>query len=319
VFEWILDNDSLFRSVKQTTDGGYIYFGYKKQKNSLNVITNSYVILRKTDEQGIEEWYKTYNIDMGNYWVNGVKQTADGGYIMLGCTAMHHNNGLTDVFLLKLDSLGDSTWVRTYGGIANDWATGVMVMKDGGYLLSAETKSYGNVLGGKSDAWLIRTNSVGDTLWTRTHGAGMAESLSVQIQTNDGGYMLVGGTRSYGNGGSDVWLVKIDSMGYEDWSQTFGGSGNDGASSVQLTKDGGYIMIGYTTSFAYDGSDVWLIKTDANGQSNVSIPPAPLNGSKNRKLEMVVDLMGREVKITSNQILFYIYDDGSVDKKMIIE
>ena len=78
-------------------------------------------------------------------------------------------------------------------------------------------------------------------------------------------------------------------------------------------------MIGSTTSFAYDGSDVWIIKTDANGQANVSIPPAPLDVSKNRKLEKVVDLMGREVKVRSNQVLFYIYDDGSVDKKMIIE
>ena len=78
-------------------------------------------------------------------------------------------------------------------------------------------------------------------------------------------------------------------------------------------------MIGYTTSFAYDGSDVWIIKTDAYGESNVSIQPMPIDVSKNRKLEKVVDLMGREVKIRTNQVLFYIYDDGSVDKKMIIE
>ena len=78
-------------------------------------------------------------------------------------------------------------------------------------------------------------------------------------------------------------------------------------------------MIGSTTSFAYDGSDVWIIKTDAYGESNVSIPPAPLHVSKNRKLEKVVDLMGREAKIRTNKVLFYIYDDGSVDKKIIIE
>ena len=182
--EWTLDNDSLFRSVKQTTDSGYIYFGYKRQKH-LNITTNRYVVLRKTDEQGIEEWYKTYNLDFGHYWVNGVKQTADGGYIMLGCTAMH-NNGMTDVFLFKLDSQGDSSWVRTYGGGSNEWAGGVMLMKDGGYLVSSETNSYGNGLGGKSNAWLIRTNSVGDTLWTRTHGGISAEAARVQIQTNDG-------------------------------------------------------------------------------------------------------------------------------------
>jgi len=104
-----------------------------------------------------------------------------------------------------------------------------------------------------------------DTLWTGTlGGTGNDEGYSVQ-QTIDGGYIIAGRTMSYGAGGSDVYLIRTDASGSEEWSQTFGGSASDYGQSVQLTSDGGYIIAGYTSSYGAGSSDVYLIKTNANG------------------------------------------------------
>ena len=134
-------------------------------------------------------------------------------------------------------------FVKTFGGSDWDMGNSVQQTTDGGYIIVG--------------TWLIKTDSLGNEEWIN-------ESLkgnSVQ-QTTDGGYIITGNL--YG----DVWLIKTDSQGQEEWNQTFGGSTGDYGNSVQQTTDGGYIITGRTTSFGNGGGgDVWLIKTDSDGNT----------------------------------------------------
>ncbi|MDY6864928.1 MAG: hypothetical protein SVY15_03010 [Halobacteriota archaeon] len=134
--------------------------------------------------------------------------------------------------------------------------------KDGGYILAGYTESYG---AGNKDAWLIKTDSNGNEEWNRTFGGEGGDAAFSILQTADGGYILAGGTGSYDAGMIDAWLIKTDSNGNEEWNRTYGGRDYDLGMSARQTKDGGYILVGYTESYGAGKEDAWLIKTDKNG------------------------------------------------------
>ena len=138
-----------------------------------------------------------------------------------------------------------------------DFGGSVQQTSDGGFIISAITESYGN---GSDDVWLIKTDSNGAELWNKTFGGSESDYPSAVQQTIDLGYLIVGGTRSFGNGRIDLWLIKTDSEGIEEWNKTFGGSEYDKGESVQQTSDGGYIIVGMTDSYGNGRDDIWLIK-----------------------------------------------------------
>ena len=135
---------------------------------------------------------------------------------------------------------------------------------DGGYIITGYTTSFG---WGAGHFYLIRIDSMGDTLWTRAYGGPDSDQgMSVQ-QTVDGGYIVTGITTSFGDGPQNVYLVKTDPNGDTLWTRVFGGDTTESGLSVLQTIDGGYIITGSTTSFGAGGFDIYLIKTDSNGNS----------------------------------------------------
>ncbi len=190
-----------------------------------------------------------------------VQQTTDGGYIIAGVT---HSFGAgdEDIYLIKTDANGDTLWTRAYGGTHDDEAHSVQQTTDGAYIIVGETKSFGS---GKEDVYLIKVDSSGTLLWSKTYGGNEDDEGHFIRQTTDGGYIITGETHSFGAGEKDVYIIKTDSVGHITWTKAIGGNHEDEGNCVRQTTDGGYIVVGETHSFGAGKEDVYLIKLDSNG------------------------------------------------------
>jgi len=251
-------DDDFASSIRQTSDGGYIVAGYT---NSFGAGSDD-IFLIKTDASGNIIWAKTFGGTSYDF-ASSIRQTSDGGYIVAGYTASF-GAGSYDIFLIKTDANGNVQWAKTYGGTDDDFAYSVQQTSDGGYILAGETNSFG---AGFYDIFLIKTDANGNIIWAKTYG-GTGDDVAYSVQqTSDGGYIVAGYTYSFGAGSIDAFLVKTDANGNIIWAKTFGGTSYDLAYSVQQTSDGGYIVAGYTYSFGAGYYDIFLIKTDANGNA----------------------------------------------------
>lgn len=198
----------------------------------------------------------------GLEWGYSVQQSADNGYVFTGATGSPYSD--FDVYLIKTDSLGDTLWTRSFGGSQWDYGYSVQQTSDCGYILAGFAVSFS---AGSTDVYLVKTDSLGDSVWTRNYG-GPFEDIGYSVkQTSDNGYIIAGHTASFGAGGTDVYLLKTDSLGDTLWTRTYGGIDDDYGRSVQQTSDSGYIIAGYTWSFGAGGFDVYLIRTDSLGDT----------------------------------------------------
>lgn len=211
-------------------------------------------------------WSKIYggnDDDRGKY----MQITNDSGFIIVGQSNAVYSGGSTlvgDVWLVKTDSMGDTLWTKTFSATGLEDGFSVIQTSDG-YLITGAIPS--NNPAQEWDAWVIRTDSNGDTLWTKTYGA-LGEELLVSVQeTAQGGFIFAGTTSSFGAGEFDAWLFLTDADGNIVWTKTFGGIFSDYAHSVKQTLDGGFILTGRRLEALPGAPDLWIIRTDANGDS----------------------------------------------------
>jgi hypothetical protein len=245
-------------SVQPTADGGYIVAGTTA---SFGAGVND-VYLIKINTVGDTLWTRAFGDTMEDGG-NSVVQAADSGYVVAGYTGSYGAGG-QDVWLIKTDAAGNVAWARTCGGTGGDVANAIAPTADGGYIVTGYTWSYG---AGSADVYLIKLNAAGDTVWTRAYG-GTTDDEGYSVQpTADGGYIVAGVTHSFGSGSADVYLIKTNVSGGTLWTKTYGGTNNDEGYSVEQTADSGYIITGYTSSFGAGNQDVYLIKTNAAGDT----------------------------------------------------
>jgi hypothetical protein len=274
------------KSVIYTADGGFAAAGITTSSNG-DVTTNygyGDVWVVKLNSSGSLQWQKSYggSADEG---AQSIRQTADGGFIVAGASTsadgdVTENKGLNDIWILKLDASGNLQWQKSYGGSSVEIAYDIQQTTDLGYIVAGYTISNnGDVSGnhGFEDMWILKLDAAGNLDWQKTFGGTMDErAFSIQ-QTNDGGYIAAGYTKStngditnyYGN--YDWWIVKMHSDGSLQWQKSFGGSQNDQCYSIIPATDGGYIAAGKTASNNGDvtinkgAHDLWVVKMDETG------------------------------------------------------
>jgi hypothetical protein len=242
--------------VSTIAEEGYIVTGY-----TLSVGAGTAdVLLIRTDAAGNPVWQKTYgglSADVGIC----VKPTTDGGFIV-SAHSFSFTSSNYDAYLLKTDANGTLLWSRSYGAFFNDIARSVHQTPDNGFIMVGTTF---NTIADSNDVYVIRTDSVGDTLWTKAIGGSGIDDGEEIKPTADGGFIIAGETRSFGAGNFDACLIKIDANGNSEWSKTYGGVGVDFGFCVQQTTDGGFILGGYTNSFGAGSTDAYLNRTDSLG------------------------------------------------------
>jgi hypothetical protein len=153
-------------------------------------------------------------------------------------------------------------WAVTYGGIDDDRLLSIDQTVDGGYIVAGLTFSFG---AGDYDLWILKLDSDGTVGWQKTYGGnGDDHATSIQ-QTSDGGYIVAGGTSSFGAGSYDLWVLKLNSDGTIAWQKTYGGTDYDAATSVQQILGGGFVVLGDTWSFGTGSMDFWVLRLNPDG------------------------------------------------------
>ena len=242
--------------VQQTFDRGYIITGM-----AYSIVTAQDVVLMKTDSLGNLTWTKIYggiNTDAGFY----VEQTPDSGYIVVAEKDLISTTNST-IWLLKTDANGDTLWTKTISaGAGANVPSCIRQTYDGGFVITGYTSARG---AGSYDVLLVKTNSVGDTLWTRTFGGADADVGYCVQQTSDSGFVIAGSYQP--NFYSDVYLIKTDKSGDSLWTRTYDKGQSDLAYTVQETNTGDYVLAGYTWNVSMSNYDMYLIKTNHSGDT----------------------------------------------------
>lgn len=249
-------------------------------------------------QRPVKQWDRSFGGD-GYDGLQSMQQTLDGGYILGGFSSSNISGdktqacqGREDYWVVKVDGQGSKQWERTFGGDNWDYLQSMQQTTDGGYILGGYSDS--GVSGDRSvpsqpspsglsptDYWLVKLDAQGNKQWDRAYGGSGTDLFSSLQQTADGGYIL--GGKSYSTlsgdqtqpsrGGADFWVIKVDAQGNKQWDRALGGQQEEALTCLQHTRDGGYILGGFSmsgisgdrTKSSRGGNDFWVIKLDNQG------------------------------------------------------
>lgn len=198
---------------------------------------------------------------LGDGTARCVQQTADGGYLLTGWTKGQTGSG-SDIFLFKVDEQGNQTLQVVLRGNGYSCGYGVIQTSDGGAVVVGDTKSKTGV---DHDVIVVKVDAMGSEVWERNFGGPYCDYGAAVVETADGGFLVAGGTESYGAGVYDAYLIRLNSEGQAIWEKTYGGKGSDCAYALIKNPDGGFTAAGNTDSTESGKTSIYLFQTDAEG------------------------------------------------------
>jgi hypothetical protein len=272
--------------VRTTSDGGFILCGHTLSNDGDVSGNNGYydAWVLKLNEIGDIEWQKCFG---GTDWDEAldIVQTQDGGYVIAGHTLsddgdVSHHIGGHDYWVVKINSVGEIEWEKTYGGTGHDKARSIIQTPDGGYIVAGESASNDgdvSVNKGQSDYWVVKLNFEGKIEWEKSYGGSTIDEGYTILNARDGGYLVYGQTYSSDgdivghHGFYDWWVIKLNQSGNIIWTKTLGGNQQEYAYRANNSNEGGFILTGATLSTNGDitnsngGSEAWIVKLSNDG------------------------------------------------------
>lgn len=239
-------------ATQQTSDSGFMLFGETGHNNGSSSV--QYLDLIKTDGYGNVLWSNTFGLNgLRNLGISA-KQTFDNGFILCGSYGNLNSDTLA---LVKTDTLGNEVWHHTYSAHnIRDVGQSVLQTTDSGFIAIGFEGST------NPSVYIVKTDSAGNLQWSNSFPQTGYEIAQCIKQVGSNGYIACGRTNSKGNGQFDIYLMRIDAFGDSLWSKTYGTDSSEYGSAVDLTSDGGFIIVGEDY---YPGGDIWLVKTDSSG------------------------------------------------------
>lgn len=301
-FPWFIqtsNNQFLFtcnHRADSSCDKTEHYRGYPAPSGTFNY--DYWICL--VDSDGTKLWDKTLGTNDADYRPEAVQLTT-GEFLICGQAYDTINNdktvpnyGWEDYWAIKLDAAGNKIWDKVYGGSGSEFVDqggsirgfDLLAIEEGGFVIAGTTESPASGLvtdtsRGQMDFWIIKCDSAGNRVWDRRYGGNKLDRCSRIIATQEGEYIVCGTTNSFqgldvsqsGFGGSDAWVIKLDSLGHKQWDKRYGGFGNEIAGWIEEAPGGGYWIGGKTNSdSSYDVSengygafDYWMLKIDSAG------------------------------------------------------
>lgn len=238
-------------SIIQDSAGNYLATGYTMSFDP----GNADVWVLKFNEFGDTLWTRRVGGDNTDYGVS-IKRCENGDYIITGYTQSFSSNH--DIYLIRINPYGDTTWTNHYGGEGLDFGEDVLELDGGEFIIAGYTTSYGT---DDYDCYLVRVNAHGDTLWTKHYG-GEYDDKAYAIQLFEDGIALAGYTHNAGSTERDALIIKTNFDGDVIWTKTIGGLYNDWGLDIYKTDDNGLILTGQFDKYGNGNHDVWLVRID---------------------------------------------------------
>ncbi len=238
-------------SILQENDSSFIILGNTAED----------LLLLKTDRYGNELWTQYF----GGSQIDNVKhliRASGGGYFISG-SSKSYGSGESDIWIIKASSSGLIEWNKNFGTSHNEYGGSILENNDGSLLLIGNGDLNNS---GDQDIWLIKTNSQGDSLWSKTYGGSGNEIGNDIVSIGDSSYIILGSTSSFGNGGSDIFIIKIDGNGNEEWNLNYGGTSDEFGQSIIHTSDNGFVILSSIESYGIGNNAVNIIRINSSGE-----------------------------------------------------